>query len=136
MNQAISYELDGIMPAVIATGLLVSLFTAQYPSTVLGGTGAPDGTYTNVLGLVDIACTAPPYAFGDSSIRADEMKAVPEIAAAGFLHVLLDSVYPLLNAGWRGGWRCVIDGVNYDILGVESDSQGKMTRVSVRLVTT
>jgi len=136
MNQAISYELDNIMPQVIATGLLVSLFTAQAPSTVMGGTGAPDGTYTNVLRLVDIACTAPPYAFGDTSIRADEMKAVPEIAAAGFHHVLLDAYYPLLNAGWRNGWRCLIDGTNLDILGVENDSQSKMTRVSVRLVTT
>jgi hypothetical protein len=124
------------MPAVIATGLLVSLFTAQMPSSDLGGTGAPDGTYASVIGLVNIACTAPPYAFGDSSIRAEEMKAVPEIAAAGFLHTLLDGYYPLLNAGWRGGWRCLIDGTNYDILGVESDSQSKMTRVSVRLVTT
>ena len=103
MNQAISYELDNIMPQVIATGLLVSLFTAQMPSSVLGGTGAPDGTYANVLGLVDIACTAPPYAFGDTSIRADEMKAVPEIAAAEFHHMLLDTYYPLLNTGWRNG---------------------------------
>lgn len=136
MNQSFSYELDGIMPAVVATGLLVSLFTAQMPSSVLGGTGAPNGTYTNVLGLVDIACTSPPLAFGDTSIRADEMKAVAEIAAAQFHHVLLDSYYPLLDAGWRNGWRCLIDGTNFDILGVESDSQSKMTRVHVRLVTT
>ena len=136
MNQSLSYELDAVMEAVRETGLLVSLFTAQSPGNVLGGTGAPDGTYANVLGLVDIACTAPPYSFGDSSIRAEEMKAVPEIAAAGFIHTLLDGYYPLLAAGWRGGWRCLIDGTNYDILGVESDSQSKMTRVSVRLVTT
>lgn len=136
MNQSIGYELDGIMPAVIATGLLVSLFTAQAPSSVLGGTGAPDGTYTKVLGLVDIACTSPPYTFSDTGIKADEMKAVPEIAALQFHHVLLDSYYPALDAGWRNGWRCLIDGVTYDILGVENDSQGKMTRVSVRLVTT
>ncbi len=136
MNQSLSYELDGIMPAVIATGLLVSLFTAQAPSSVLGGTGAPDGTYANVIGLVNIACTAPPYAFGDSSIRAEEMKAVPDIASLRFLHTLLDGYYPLLKTGWPQGWRCLIDGVNYDIIGVESDSQSKMTRVSVRLVTT
>lgn len=136
MNQSLSYELDGIMPAVIATGLLVSLFTAQAPSTVLGGTGAPDGTYTNVLGLVDIACTSPPYQFAESGMKADEMKAVPEIAAMGFHHTLLDGYYPLLNAGWRAGWRCLIDGTLFDILGVENDSQSKMTRVSVRLVTT
>ncbi len=136
MNQQISYELDAIMPAVIDTGLLVSLFTAQEPSTVLGGTGAATGAYADVAGLVNIACTAPPYAFGDASIRATEMKTLAEIEAAGFLHVLLDSIYPALDAGWRGGWRAVIDGTNYDIMGVEHDSQGKMTRVSVRLVTT
>ncbi len=136
MNQQISYELDAIMPAVIDTGLLVSLFTAQEPSTVLGGTGAATGTYADVAGLVGIACTAPPYAFGDAAIRATEMKTLSEIESAGFLHVLLDSIYPALDAGWRGGWRAVIDGTDYDIMGVEHDSQGKMTRVSVRLVTT
>ncbi len=124
------------MPAVIATGLLVSLFTAQAPSTVLGGTGAPDGTYANVLGLIDIACTKPPYAFSDTSVSSDEIKSVGDIASDGSKHILLDSYYPLLETGWRAGWRALIDGTNYDILGAESSSQRRMTRVKVRLVTT
>jgi hypothetical protein len=133
MNQSLSYELDAVMPAVIATGLLVSLFTAQSPSTDLGGTGAPDGTYTNVLGLVDIPCTSPPASEG--RILATEMKSVIEVVSSEFHHVLLDSWYPLLDAGWRQGWRCTIDGYTFDIKGVESDSQMKMTRVAVMLVT-
>ncbi len=136
MNQTlIAADLDAIMPEVIATGLLSSLFTAQYPSEDLGGTGAQTGVYLDVIGLVDIACTSPPERFGDSGIKATEMKTMAEVAASEFHHVLLDSWYPLLYAGWRGGWRCLIDGTAYDVMGVESDSQKKMTRVAVRLVT-
>lgn len=134
MNQTIAYDLDQVMPAVIATGLLVSLFTAQSPSTTLSQSGVPDGSYTNVAGLVNIACTSPPES--TASIKATEAKALAEIASTEFHHVLLDAWYSALDAGWRAGWRCVIDGTVFDIKGVESDSQMKMTRVCVQLVTT
>lgn len=133
MQDGLHLDISAVMLAVRATGLLVSLFTAQQPSGVLGATGAPDGVYSDVLGLVNIPCTAPPNA--EARIQATEVKALSEIAAAEMHHVLLDSWYPTLDEGWRGGWRCKVDGVTYDIMGVEGDSQSQMTRVSVRLVT-
>lgn len=133
MNQSLIPDIEAVMPAVIATGLLVSLFTAQAPSGVLGPTGAPDGSYVNVAGLVNIACTAPPPS--EARIQATETKALAEIASAELHHVLLDAWYSALDLGWRDGWRAVVDGVAYDILGVESDSQMQMTRVSIRLET-
>lgn len=135
MNQAsIATAIAGVMPIVRATGLLVSLFTARQPSGELGPTGAPDGSYSDVTGLVDIPCTSPPENI--ATIKATEMKAIAEIAAAEFHHVLLDNFYQTLDDGWRGGWQCLIDGVLFDIKGVESDSQSQMTRVCVTRVTT
>jgi hypothetical protein len=121
------------MPEVIATGLLVSLFTAQMPSGNLGPSGAPDGLYIDVAGLVNIRCTAPPPS--DARIQATEIKQLADISAAEMHHVLLDAWYPALDNGWRDGWRCVVDSVAYDIMGVESDSQMRMTRVMIKLVT-
>jgi hypothetical protein len=139
MMQGLAADLSAVMPEVIASGLLVSLFTAQAPSGVYGATGAPDGTYANVAGLVNIPCTSPPIS--DSRLLAGEVKALAEIAASEFHHVLLDAYYPAIDAGWRDGWRCTIasppDMVPYafDIKGYEGDSQSKMSRVAVQLVT-
>ena len=58
-----------------------------------------------------------------------------EISSTGTHHVLLDDYYPAMETGWRSGWRAVIDGTNYDITGIEHDSQYQMTRVGVLLVT-
>lgn len=131
------------MPEVIATGLLVSRFTAQAPSGNTGPTGAPDGLFVAVAGLAEIRCTNPPVS--DARIQATEVKQMAEIAASELHHVLLDGWYPALDQGWRNGWRALvetfdpagnlIDSTPYDIMGVESDSQTRMTRVEIRLVT-
>ena len=141
MNQAtIQLAIQGVMPAVISTGLLVSLFTAMEPVPTIGATGAVLFDYTPVPGLVDIPCTAPPESAG--SIVATEVRGLEEIVASELHHVLLDGYYPTLDAGWRGensdgkgAWIALIDGFNYEISGVESDSQSQMTRVRVKLAT-
>jgi hypothetical protein len=96
--------------------------------------------YTAVAGLTNIACTAPPESTG--SITATETRALEEITSAELHHVLLAGYFPTLDAGWRGensddkgAWIALIDGFNYEITGVESDSQSQMTRVRVKLAT-
>ena len=141
MNQAfISNAIQGVMPAAIATGLFVSLFTAQEPRPTQGPNGAIEFDYVNVAGLIGIACTAPPESTG--SIVATEMRELEEIRASETHHVLLDAWYPRLDQGWRGenadgkgAWIALIDGVQYEIAGVESDSQSVMTRVTCKLAT-
>ena len=144
MNQDfISLAIQGVMPAAVATGLFVSLFTAQQPVPVIGGTGALEFDYVNVSDptLINIPCTAPPPSTSD--IQATEVRALEEITASEMHHVLLNGYYPQLDAGWRGeqpnangAWIALIDGFNYEISGVESDSQSQMTRVRVKLATT
>jgi hypothetical protein len=141
MNQAaITLAISGVMPAAIGTGLFVSLFTAQEPVPLQDAQGGIEFAYTNVAGLIDIPCTAPPESSG--SIVATEMRELDEIRGSETHHVLLDAWYPLLDAGWRGenpdgkgAWIALIDGFQYQISGVESDSQSQMTRVTCKLVT-
>ena len=141
MNQdAITLAIQGVMPAAVATGLFVSLFTAREPVPTIGPTGAMEFDYVNVSGLVNIPCMAPPPS--PSSIQATEVRSLEDITAAEIHHVLLSGYFPQLDAGWRGenpdgkgAWIALIDGFNYEIMGVESDSQSQMTRVRVKLAT-
>ncbi len=130
MNQGLRLDIAGVMPLVKASGLLVSLCTIKQPSGTLGATGTPDGTYSDVAGLVAIPCTAPPLS---DKITAVEIKNIEDTLAVQPLHVLLDDYYPTINAGVSAGWIAVIDGTTYDLLGAEHDSQKQMTRLSVRL---
>src|ERR1039458_899152 len=131
MNQnLIQSALNAVMPGAVSTGLFVSLFTAQAPSGTLGPSGSPDGLYSDVAGLVGIPCTAPPTS--ELRIQATEVRELEQIVASELHHVLLNSYYPALEAGWRGdgvppgAWQAVVDGVAYIIMGVESDSQKQM----------
>jgi hypothetical protein len=144
MNQdALQIGLAGVMPMVRASGLLVSLATFQKPAGAttddpagdLDDSGFPIPSWDDVAGLVDIACTAPPFSFSDSSVAAKETKGMQELMADAPKHVLLDRRYPTAEDGWRNGWRIVIDGTPYDLMGVEGDSQGQMTRCFVRRLT-
>lgn len=128
------------MPAAVATGLFFSLFTAQEPVPTQEANGAIQFDYVNVAGLVDIPCMDAPES--TDAIQATEVRALEEITSAEIRHVLLNSWYPQLDAGWRGenadgkgAWIALVDGFQYEIAGVESDSQQKMTRVRMKLAT-
>ena len=128
MTQGFDYEIENVMAEVADTGLFVSLCTLQEPSGTFTASGAPDGLYVDVPGLVGIPCMAPP-------INAGETRTLAEIEASDMQRVLLDGYYPTVDAGWRNGWRAVVDGVAYDLAGVRSDSQSMMTELTVKLVT-
>lgn len=144
MNQnAIQRAIRGVMPTVRASGLLVSLATFQAPRGAttedpagnMDSAGFPEYEYDDVPGLVDIPCTAPPMSTGDGSVSATESKGLQELMADAPEHVLLDGYYPTVQDGWRRGWRVMIDGIAWDLMGSESDSQYQMTRCFVRRLT-
>ncbi len=133
MNQNLSYAIAGVMPAALRTGLFVSLCTIQSPDAAQGPTGNPVGTYTNVAGRVNIPCMDAPPSI--ARIQATEMKAVADILSQGLRHVLLSKCF-LDAPNWSGkGYRAIIDGVVYDLMGAENDSQNTQTRVDLQLVT-
>lgn len=127
MKQGLDYDIASVVPAAVNTGRFVSLCTIQQPSGTFGASGAPDGTFTNVAGMVNIACMSAPVS--NLRIIATEEKTLAEILATKPRHVLLAGYYPTIQTNYRA----VVDGTAYDILGVESDSQAQMTRLMVRL---
>jgi hypothetical protein len=126
VNQSLTLELDGIMAAALATGLFVSSCTiTELPSPItLGPSGAPTDAYVNVTGMVGIQCMKAPLMVNNLKMD-DETRRVEHILTEADEHVLLASYYPLITTKNRA----VIDGVDYIIMAVEHDSQGKMTRL-------
>ena len=134
MNQGLAYEVEQVMPQAVQTSLFVSLCTFQQPDGIYGPSGAPSGTFVNVSGLVDIACmdSVP----SEMRVQATEVRDLAEIMATGQRHMLLDGYYPEATPDGQipTNWRAVVDGVAYDILGVEHDSQNTQTRLEMKIV--
>lgn len=140
-QQLIRKAINGVMPRARATGLLSSICTFQ----MLSGTRDQDGpvnVYIDVPGLVGIACqrAAP----SDARIQATEQKTIGQIDSSNLWHVLLDNYYNAVSvtlpdgqvvSGPQTAMRAVVDGVPFDVLGVEPDSQEQMTRVQLQKVT-
>jgi hypothetical protein len=137
MLQNLQYEMGAVMPAATLTGLFVSLCTIQQPDVLYNPGGSPSGNYVNVVGFVNLPCMDAPPSI--ARVQATEVKALAEIMAKGLRHLLLGGYYPTLTTGQTTvtgqGWRAVVDGVAYDILGAEPDSQNTQTRLELQLVT-
>jgi hypothetical protein len=133
MNQTLQYEVDSVMPLAVATGLFVSLCTIQQPSTTPNPDGTMPNSYSDIGGLVNIPCMdAVP---SESRIQATETKQLQEILSKQLRHVLLNGFYSTIPSGVGKAWRAVVDGVTYDLLGAEPDSQSQMTRLMLQLAT-
>ncbi len=136
MNQnIISLAISNVMPTVVASGLMVSVCSISAPTPA---SGAISGTYTPVTGLQDIQCMNAPEPWGNH-VGATEQKTMSQIASMAERHVLLDDYYQLLSpsTNWGNlGWQATVDGVIYDLIGAEADSQQTQTRLCLRKVTT
>ena len=118
------------MEAALATGLFVSLctITALPTPVTLGPSGWPTAAYVAVTGLVDIRCMKAVVAQDIGSPLAYEKKAQGDSITSNDWHVLLETYYPTITTAMRA----IIDGVTFDIVGVDNDSQFSMTRIRVR----
>jgi hypothetical protein len=125
MNLSLAGDIAAVMPMVIASGLLRSLCTITVPPDVFDEGGAPDPSaeYEPLAGHSDIACMKAP-------IDASETKTLDEILSRNLSRVVLDAYYPDIETRMRA----VIDGIEHDIVGVESDSQHQYTRLTVSKV--
>jgi len=134
MNQAfIQDAIANVMPRALATGLFVSLCTIQAISGNPNPDGTPSTVYADVPGLVNIPCMDAPPSM--ERIQATEVKQVAEILAKGMRHVLLGQCF-LDAPNWAGrGYQAIVDGVAYDLLGAENDSQSTQTRIDLQLST-
>lgn len=136
-QDALAIAVEAVMPRYRASGLMQSLCTIQKPANA--DTGADSGVYTDVSGLVDIPCMNAPENIGGAGVTATEVKALDQTASLELRHVLLDDYYPQLSptTNWGDlGLIAVVDGVAFDLLGAENDSQRTQTRLKLRKVTT
>lgn len=125
MNQSIEPSIEAVMPELRRSGLLSSLCTITTPPGTFDAGGAPDpnAAYQDLAGHVNIPCMKAP-------IDASETKTLDEILSRNLSRMLLNDYYPEIIANYRA----VVDGVDYDVLGVEHDSQHRMTRLTVSKV--
>jgi hypothetical protein len=134
MQQGLAYELSSVMPTASLTGLFSSLCTIQAPSAAFVN-GVPDGSYTNVAGLVNIPCQdAPPSPL---RLSTKEQDGVTMVVKEADRHVLLNGFYAQFASGLNWGgvkWRAIVDGVTYALEGAEIDSQNTQVRLSLNLV--
>ena len=136
--QGIAGDIAAVMAEVIDSQLLASLCTIQQPAVdgsgnlILDSSGAPSGTFTDEVGLIDIPCMKAPPNTG--SVSAQEARSLPEIETRGLFHVMLNGYYPTVVANWPKGRRAVVDGTAYNIRGAEPDSQMTQTRLDLELV--
>ncbi len=129
------------MPEAQRTGLFVTtLCTVQLPSGTIGPSGAPNGLFANLAGVVGIECmSAPP---SSARIQATDVKSLEEIMSIGLRHVLLMGYFPQIVSAVEAGARAVlttfdvtgalVDTTAYDVLGAEADSQIQMTRMELK----
>jgi len=136
MNLTIQGLIGEVMPYALSTGLFVSTCDIQAPSGTFDSGGAPavgsDGKplYVAVAGLQGIKCMSAPMSVG--GIGAGETKTPAEILSTQTRHVLLGGYYPQIPAQ-DDGWRAVIDGTVFDLVGAESDSQFTQTRLALKI---
>lgn len=145
MNQTIAGDIDAVMPTLLDSGLMSTLCTIIVPAgvvndTLVGGVlnsqfdagGAPDPTIPGIplSGCQNIPCTAPPLSYG-GKVLPTEVKELKQIMAKTPLHVLLGGYFPQILSHYIA----VINNLNFEIMGVEHDSQQQMTRLAVQLAT-
>lgn len=133
MYQGLTYEMASVMPLATDTGLFTALASFTMPVQTQGATGNLTGTQTPINGLQNIPCMNTPESI--RIVANDEKKSIAHILSGRYRHVLLSACYPILSAAAGLGWQCSIDGVLYDLLGAEDDSQQTQTRVRLQLVT-
>lgn len=115
----------GLTAALIASGHFPATGTVQL-KTETNTLGNPTFTWDDVAALTDIPCLL--------EAAAADQEREPEFAYATRTHkALLDDDYTAIDVT---GHRFVSGGTNYDILGVQFDSQGATTTLHLREVLT
>lgn len=126
MYQGIQYDLNAVASETAKAGQFPNLCTLQAISGSLDSLGAEVMTFSNVTGLVNIPChNAPPAR--SSVAGSHELRMKDRLSEKQERHVLLKGYFPTITKKMRA----VIDGVAWNITGVESDAFDTLTRLYV-----
>lgn len=128
MNQSIGINAADTLNAVITAGFAQSLCSINAPSQEPDAIGQVDlSDFSPRDGLQNLPCMKA-VLIDTRPNPGLEQKREADIAGLEIWHILLMGYYPAINKRDQA----VVDGVAYDILTVESDSQSIMTRLAVR----
>lgn len=130
MNLTTSSLIAGVMPIYRKSGLAISTCDIQEPLGTFDASGAPTGGYVPVAGLQGIQCQSAPDS--NSGFKGGETKTPAEILGVQMRHVLLADYYPQIPEE-NNNWQAIIDGVTWDIVSAESDSQHTQTRLELKI---
>lgn len=131
-----AFALAGVVPSAVRTGLFVSSCSVFQQDGNIGTSGAQSGNYS-VPVITNIACMdAVPR---EMSIEATEMRDIKDIQSKGYRHVLLAgdyyaALFPLIQQGLQA---TVVDPegtTTYNLFGCEPDSQNRMTRLHLEVI--
>ena len=140
--------IQNVVPSAVRAGTYNNLCTFAAPDQAFTPAGAPSGEYVPIVGLENLECMSSVPSM--ARIQATEVRALAEITASELHHVAIPGYYPQIDDGWRGDgvppgqWVVIVgdnvggvltDGYQYQIMGVEFDSQNQMTRVQIKLGT-
>ena len=136
MLQTMNYALSRVVPSAILTGLIVSKCSVFAPDGNYGASGAPSGLYTIPV-ISDIACMDAVQREG--AITATEVREIKEIQSKGLRHVWLAGdfythLFPLIQAGLQAVITDAQGVTAYNVFGVEPDSQNRMTRLHLEVI--
>jgi hypothetical protein len=137
LNQSLSYELLGVMPAATdpSLGLFQSaLATIQQRTNVVSLTGQPDLSDWVNTALVDIPCM---FAIQRPSIpnQSATSRQPQQIDTETEYHCLLNGYYPEILQSNQLVITILGISTAYEIMAVESDSQQTQTRMAARIYT-
>ncbi len=127
-----NYGINQVMTAALATGLFVSRCTiTRLPSPMtVGPSGSPTAAYVPVTALTAIRCMMAVTAVMLASPTVNEVKSEASQITSNDWHCLLETYYPTIETVDRA----IVDGILYDIVGIDHDSQFQMTRLRLRKV--
>jgi hypothetical protein len=131
LNQSLTYEFDAVMPAVAAEGLFNSLCTIKARSGAVSSQGQLNmQSYAPIADLTDIPCRIAVQAPANPP-QNDVARMQQQFDTRTEFHVLLDGYFPqILQQNLAN-----VNGIDYEIMATEPDSDFQMTRLAVRVYT-
>lgn len=131
MRQGLYAQPSDAINAAIDSGLLVSTCDIQQRTGAIDAMGQPDLTdWVDVAGLTGISCMIAPLLDSRPS-PGDSIRTSQQYDFKNQFHVLLAGYF----TGILQAYTAVIDGVRYQVMTSEPDSQATMTRLAVRIYT-
>ncbi len=113
--------------ATMAPTFYISTCTIQVATETPDALGQPIPAWADVVGLVALPCAVAPFG---GSTEASQHNRSDSIIDAATHAIAIAGYYPTIV----NKMRAVVAGMNYDIVGAETDSHAKMTRLRVVLV--